>query len=90
MTNKRIGRVLTISDKTVKTHVTTILRFLDASNRTEAGMLAAKLGFTPISTSSSENLRVICKASQSDLNNETSARTAARWLRKHSTTTSHA
>lgn len=81
MTNKRIGQVLTISDKTVKTHVTTILRFLDASNRTEAGMLAAMLGLTPISTRITENLRAIGKTSQSDLNNETRARTSARWLR---------
>ncbi len=49
MTNKRIGRELTISDKTVKAHVTMILRVLDASNRTEAGALAAMLGLTPVS-----------------------------------------
>lgn len=80
MTNKRIGRELVISDKTVKAHVTTILRVLDASNRTEAGMLAAMLGLTPISTSSTENLHVISKTSQSDLNNETRARISARGL----------
>lgn len=43
MTNKQIGRELTISFKTVKTHITTILKTLDAANRTEAGTVASQL-----------------------------------------------
>ena len=77
MTNKRIARVLTISDKTVKAHVTTILRVLDASNRTEAGMLAAMLGVMPVSANMTEHLRLISDTSWADIKKETRVRASA-------------
>jgi DNA-binding NarL/FixJ family response regulator len=40
--NKEIGRLLGISEGTVKLHVTSILRFLKVRNRTEAALLARK------------------------------------------------
>lgn len=48
MTNKQIGRVLQISDVTVKTHVTTILQLLCATNRTEAARHAVRDGHLPM------------------------------------------
>ncbi len=43
-TNREIGEALFISESTVKFHVHAILNKLDATNRTEAVSLAAKLG----------------------------------------------
>jgi DNA-binding NarL/FixJ family response regulator len=40
--NKEIGRLLGVSEGTVKLHVTNILRFLKVRNRTEAALLARK------------------------------------------------
>ena len=48
MTNKQIARVLQISDMTVKTHVTTILQLLCATNRTEAARHAVRDGHLPM------------------------------------------
>ncbi len=48
MTNKQIGRILQISDMTVKTHVTTILQLLCATNRTEAARHAVRDGLLPL------------------------------------------
>lgn len=44
-TNKEIARELYISEKTVKNHVTNILRKLDAADRTEACVMAMKEHF---------------------------------------------
>lgn len=48
MTNKQIGRVLQISDLTVKTHVTTIFQVLSATTRTEAARYAVRDGYLSI------------------------------------------
>ena len=42
--NKEIGRALMLSEKTVKAHVTAVLRELEAVNRTEAAMRARQRG----------------------------------------------
>lgn len=42
--NREIARVLVLSEKTVKTHVSSILAKLGVSDRTQAALLAAKLG----------------------------------------------
>ena len=42
--NREIARVLFLSEKTVKTHVSSILSKLGVSDRTQAALLAAKLG----------------------------------------------
>jgi DNA-binding NarL/FixJ family response regulator len=42
--NKVIARELDVSEGTVKAHLSSVLRALDASNRTEAVYAAAKLG----------------------------------------------
>jgi DNA-binding NarL/FixJ family response regulator len=44
MTNKRIARKMGLSDNTVKAHVGAVLRSLDASNRTEAVVMASRHG----------------------------------------------
>lgn len=44
MSNKEIGRVLWISETTVKTHVSHILRKLDKADRTQAVLAAVKQG----------------------------------------------
>lgn len=44
MPNKAIGRLLEISDATVKVHVSAIFRALDVKNRTEAVYAAARKG----------------------------------------------
>jgi DNA-binding NarL/FixJ family response regulator len=43
-TNKQIARECSLSDNTVKVHVSAILRALGLSNRTQAGLLGQKLG----------------------------------------------
>ena len=43
LTNKEIHEVLGISENTVKTHVAAILELLDATNRTEASVIAREL-----------------------------------------------
>lgn len=42
--NKRIARELGVSDHTINAHVTDILRLLDVDNRTEAVLVAGRLG----------------------------------------------
>lgn len=44
-TNKEIGRTLSMSETTVRTHVTAIFRTLNVSNRTQASHIAAKHGY---------------------------------------------
>lgn len=46
MSNKRIARQLGLSENTVKIHVTSILRALELDNRTQAGIVAQKMGLT--------------------------------------------
>ena len=46
MTNKHIARELGLSENTVKIHVTAILRALRLNNRTQAGIVAQKMGLT--------------------------------------------
>ncbi len=48
MTNKEIAVALVISERTVKFHVSALLRKLNAGNRTEAVTLAAQLGLIEI------------------------------------------
>lgn len=45
MTNKDISRELSVSENTVKVHVTAILKALGVSNRTQAVLMAQRLGF---------------------------------------------
>lgn len=42
--NKAIGNHLSMAENTVRVHVSAILRFLDVSNRTEAGLAATRMG----------------------------------------------
>lgn len=49
MTNKRIAHKLGLSDNTVKAHVGAVLRSLDASNRTEAVVMASRYGLRVMS-----------------------------------------
>lgn len=42
--NKAIGNQLALAENTVRVHVSAILRFLDVSNRTEAGVKAVRMG----------------------------------------------
>lgn len=49
MTNKRIANKLGLSDNTVKAHVGAVLRSLDASNRTEAVVMASRYGLRVMS-----------------------------------------
>ena len=44
MTNRQIGDQLSLAEKTVKNHVTSILAKLRVTRRTQAALLAAKLG----------------------------------------------
>lgn len=44
-TNREISEVLNISDETVKSHVTAILRHFDVQNRTQAVVAAARRGY---------------------------------------------
>ena len=52
-TNREIGTTLFISESTVKFHVHAILSKFDASNRTEAVSIAAKLGIIELKVDSS-------------------------------------
>lgn len=47
-TNKKVSNYLYISEKTVKNHVSNILRKLDVSDRTQAVVTAVKLGMVDI------------------------------------------
>ena len=44
MSNKEIAKSLVLSEKTVKTHVSNILRKLDLADRTQAALYAVKQG----------------------------------------------
>ena len=48
-TNKEIAQALFISEKTVKNHVTNILRKLDLSDRTQAAVYAIRTGIVQVS-----------------------------------------
>jgi DNA-binding NarL/FixJ family response regulator len=43
-TNRQIARALGVSEKTVKTHVTNLLRRIDAADRTQAALWAVRHG----------------------------------------------
>jgi two-component system response regulator DegU len=45
LTNRQIAQELFLSEKTVKNHVTNIMRKLDASSRTEASVMAKENGY---------------------------------------------
>lgn len=46
--NKEIALELNVSEKTVKTHVSSILRKLDVPSRTQAALYAVRMGLAPI------------------------------------------
>jgi DNA-binding NarL/FixJ family response regulator len=48
--NKEIAMLLTIGEKTVKTHVSNILMKLGVQSRTQAALYAAQIGMVPIDT----------------------------------------
>ncbi|HAV10044.1 MAG TPA: hypothetical protein DCX22_00245 [Dehalococcoidia bacterium] len=50
--NKQIADTLSISEQTIKNHVTSILRKLDANARTQAVVTAIKRGLIKVSTES--------------------------------------
>jgi two-component system response regulator DegU len=45
--NAEIGKILEISERTVKFHVKNIMEKLNAANRTEAVAIAARSGWLP-------------------------------------------
>jgi DNA-binding NarL/FixJ family response regulator len=45
MSNREIGDVLHVSEETIKTHITAILRYFDVQNRTQAVVAAARAGY---------------------------------------------
>jgi len=47
--NREIGELLHISEETVKTHITAILRYFGAQNRTQAVVAATRVGYKPLS-----------------------------------------
>ena len=49
--NKEIAAELTIGEKTVKTHVSSILNKLGVQSRTQAALYAAQSGLVPLSES---------------------------------------
>lgn len=46
LSNKLIARALNLSENTVKIHVTAILRALEVDNRTQAGIVAQRMGLS--------------------------------------------
>lgn len=54
--NKEIGKVLSLSDETIKNHVTIILRRLEVSNRTQAAGEASRFGYFKSSSTASVKL----------------------------------
>jgi DNA-binding NarL/FixJ family response regulator len=50
LANREIADQLHVSEETVKTHVTAILRHFDVQNRTQAVVAAARIGYRPLST----------------------------------------
>ncbi len=44
--NKEIGKTLSLSDETVKNHVSALLRGFDVTNRTQAVMAASRFGYS--------------------------------------------
>jgi DNA-binding NarL/FixJ family response regulator len=48
--NKEIARELGIGEKTVKTHVSSILSKLGVQSRTQAALYAAQIGLAPLET----------------------------------------
>ena len=50
MANREIADQLHISEETVKTHVTAILRHFEVQNRTQAVVAAARSGYRPLTT----------------------------------------
>lgn len=50
LANREIADQLHVSEETVKTHVTAILRHFDVQNRTQAVVAAARIGYRPMST----------------------------------------
>jgi len=47
LSNKAIANRLSMAENTVRVHVSAILRFLDVTNRTEAGVAASRMGLLP-------------------------------------------
>ncbi len=45
MSNKEISDILNVSEETIKTHVTAILRYFEVQNRTQAVVAAARAGY---------------------------------------------
>ncbi len=45
--NREIGKALNVSEETIKTHVTAILRHFEVQNRTQAVVAAARKGYKP-------------------------------------------
>lgn len=50
LANREIADQLHVSEETVKTHVTAILRHFEVQNRTQAVVAAARIGYRPMST----------------------------------------
>jgi DNA-binding NarL/FixJ family response regulator len=48
LANKEIARDLSIAEKTVKTHVSSILGKLGVQSRTQAALYAGRIGLVPI------------------------------------------
>jgi DNA-binding NarL/FixJ family response regulator len=48
MSNREIGDALHVSEETIKTHITAILRYFDVQNRTQAVVAAARAGFKAV------------------------------------------
>jgi len=47
LSNKAIANRLSMAENTVRVHVSAIFRFLDVTNRTEAGVAASRMGLLP-------------------------------------------
>ena len=48
MSNREIGDALHVSEETIKTHITAILRYFEVQNRTQAVVAAARAGFKAV------------------------------------------